>query len=328
MQLPAGVHLIRTPVPYPLKFVNCYLIENDQGWALIDAGCNTADTREFWKATLAQYGVAKGQLTDLYVTHFHPDHLGAAGWLQQEWGCRVIMNGPDWEWAQTQWEPTCQQGYLIEQLYRNHGCPSDLASRVREQFIEQRNDTIPLPEQVVTIEVGSVVRLAGVDYDVLALPGHADGMVGYWNADAQVLFAGDAILPHITPNVGLWPRCRANPLGDYLETLRRIERMDPSLTLAGHGKLIENTAERARQILDHHDERLDIMEGMVSSGVQSAVEVAMLYFQLKDLTPHQVRFALGETLAHLEYLVREGRLARNEGGAVQYCPATLLREGG
>jgi glyoxylase-like metal-dependent hydrolase (beta-lactamase superfamily II) len=328
MEAPAGIHLIRTPVPYPLKFANCYLCESAAGWILIDAGCSTPDTYEFWKQTLAQYGIAKGQLAKVIVTHFHPDHLGAAGWLQREWGAQVVVHRPDWEWTMTQWgDPDLKQAGFIEELYVRHGCPVDLAGRVRAQMLEQRSHTVPLPQNVVEIAEGESIELAGGQYKVVRVPGHADGMIAFWNEADSIFIAADAILPHITPNVGLWPRCRLNPLHDFIQTLEMIKVMNPALTLPGHGHPMTNTAARAEDTIQHHVERLNKIAEFVAGGVSNAFQVALAYFKLTELTPHQVRFALGETLAHLEYLVADGRLRRSGDEHVLYLPAAVVREG-
>jgi glyoxylase-like metal-dependent hydrolase (beta-lactamase superfamily II) len=321
MNIPEHLHLIHTPVPYPLKFVNCYLAETDRGWSLIDAGCNTQDTKDFWAKTLKEFGAVNGKLTDIYVTHYHPDHLGLAGWLQQEYGAQVHMYGPDRDWAKTQWTEDMEQAYLVEEMYIRNGCPADIASVVRDQFIQQRKDTLPLPENVTEIAEGAKVRFGDAEYEVIWVPGHCDTMISFWDSKNRVFIAADSILPHITPNVGVWPRMRSNPLQDFIDSLRKIKGLNAALTLPGHGKIMEDTSDRAQFIIEHHMERLASMNEMVIGGTHSAFDLAREYFKLTTLTPHQVRFALSETLAHLEYLVAEGKLEKQSGEDVRYLPA-------
>lgn len=321
MNILDGVHLIKVPVPYPLRHVNTYLLEGERGWTLIDCGCNTDETHDFWKKTLPEYGVAPGQLS-IFVSHFHPDHLGAAGWLQQEWSAPVKMHAPDLEWARTAWLPASDQAELIAALYRKHGCPPTVADAVRDQYIGQAKDTTPLPERVKTFSAGDTFTLGPLTFETVWAPGHADGMVMLWQSELRLLIAADAILPHITPNVGLWPRCRENPLADFIDTLKRIRALSPERTFPGHGKIMEDTTSRVDEVLAHHEDRLSQMTAYLQGGPRSAFDVAVEYFKLSDLSAHQVRFALAETLAHMHYLVVEGRLEEREDaqGNIGFVP--------
>lgn len=320
MKIPETIHLIQCPVPYALKNVNCYLFETGKGWSLIDTGCSTQETREFWNKTFETYGISKGQLTDIYVTHFHPDHLGSAGWLQQEHGARVHMYGPDREWSLYQWgeEGNVEQANLLHKLYLQNNCPQDIAETVRNQFIEQRNDLLPLPEETVDLHPGDKLEIGNSSFEVLWLPGHCDTMIGFWDEQQKILISADSILPHITPNVGLWPKMRVNPMQDFLETLQKIKELNPKLTLPGHGQVMENTAERAQFIINHHISRLQMIHDLIKSGLETGFDVAREYFELKVLNAHQVRFALSETLAHIEYLVYEGKVMKEESEAIRY----------
>lgn len=143
-----------------------------------------------------------------------------------------------------------------------------------------------------------------------------------WQKDLRLLIAADAILPHITPNIGLWPRSRENPLLDFIDTLGRIRTLAPQRTLPGHGKIMEDTDTRVDAILAHHSERLDGMTAFLEGEAHSAFDVAVKYFKLSDLSAHQVRFALAETLAHMHYLVADGRLEEREdaSGNVGFSP--------
>jgi glyoxylase-like metal-dependent hydrolase (beta-lactamase superfamily II) len=127
------------------------------------------------------------------------------------------------------------------------------------------------------------------------------------------LIANDMILDKITPNVSLWPDCRPNPLEDYLESLGRVEGLGARLALTGHRNLIADVAGRAAAIRQHHAERLAVMEAACGSGT-TAWEVCERVFTPATLTIHQVRFAMSETLAHLVYLQRQGRVVRRESG--------------
>ncbi|MBA3843577.1 MAG: MBL fold metallo-hydrolase [Actinobacteria bacterium] len=142
---------------------------------------------------------------------------------------------------------------------------------------------------------------------VEVLRGHADGHIVLLRDG--VLIAGDTILQGITPAIGLYPNSRPDPLGDYLETLQRIVELAPRIAYAGHKEPIEDPAGRAREILEHHRERLDGTAAALTADPKSAYEVSLSLFE-RDLPPTLRRFATAESLAHLERLVREGRAER------------------
>jgi glyoxylase-like metal-dependent hydrolase (beta-lactamase superfamily II) len=145
------------------------------------------------------------------------------------------------------------------------------------------------------------------------LRGHADGHIVLLRDG--VMIAGDTILLGITPAIGLYPDSRPDPLGDYLVTLERIIELAPRVAYAGHKDPIEDPAGRAREIIEHHRERLDGTAAALDGRPSSAYEVSLALFE-RDLSPTLRRFATAESLAHLERLVREGRAERAEGGYV------------
>ena len=156
----------------------------------------------------------------------------------------------------------------------------------------------------------------GEAWRVLHLPGHADGHLALLRDG--VLLAGDAILARISPAIGLYPNGCQDPLGDYLGTLEQIVELAPVVALAGHHEPITDPARRARELIDHHRERLDATRAALSDEPRSGYEVSLALFG-SDLTPTLRRFALAESLAHLERLVREERARRvDEKGRVLY----------
>jgi glyoxylase-like metal-dependent hydrolase (beta-lactamase superfamily II) len=153
-------------------------------------------------------------------------------------------------------------------------------------------------------------------WNVVELPGHADGHLGFLRDG--VLISGDHLLERISPAVGLYPESRPDPLGDYLASLERTVALGPRVVYPGHGEPLRNAAERAHELIAHHRKRLDVTEAALSGEPQGAYDVSLAVFG-RELGPTQRRFAVAETLSHLERLVREGRAARGgDGGTVTY----------
>jgi glyoxylase-like metal-dependent hydrolase (beta-lactamase superfamily II) len=160
-------------------------------------------------------------------------------------------------------------------------------------------------------------------WEVLLLPGHADGHIGLLRDG--VLVGGDVLLADITPTIGVWPRCEPDPLGRYLETLERLAALAPRVVLPGHGEPIGDPAGRARATAAHHRARLDEAEAALGPAPRSADEVSREIWP-GELDPAQRSFAVAEGLAHLERLVREGRAeAVNEAGARRFRSAAPPR---
>ena len=190
--------------------------------------------------------------------------------------------------------------------------PADEAATVRAQqeqltaFVQYARDPEPL-------EPGQSIG----GWEVLHLPGHADGHLALYRDG--VLVAGDALLGGITPNVGLWPASAPDPLSDYLRSLERIVKLDPLLALPGHGERIVDPAGRAREISEHHADRLERTLGALGAEPRSGYDVSRALFP-DALAPSLRRFAVAETLAHLEHLVHAERVERVGGdGRIDYA---------
>jgi glyoxylase-like metal-dependent hydrolase (beta-lactamase superfamily II) len=190
----------------------------------------------------------------------------------------------------------------IAAWFVRHGVPAEVA----EDLIAQGHAFASFIRYALDPELlyeGS--ELAG--WDVVELPGHADGHLGFLRAG--VLIAGDHLLARITPAVGLYPESRPDPLGDYLASLERTIELAPRIVYPGHGEPIRDAAARAREIIAHHRNRLDQTTAVLSGRGLTPYEISLRLFG-DDLSPTQRRFAVAETLSHLERLVREGRAAR------------------
>jgi glyoxylase-like metal-dependent hydrolase (beta-lactamase superfamily II) len=198
--------------------------------------------------------------------------------------------------------------------FRLHGAPDDVTaelvgqSSVYRPFIRYQLDPI-------LVEAGEQVD----GWELVAAPGHADGQLCLLREG--VLIAADHLLGRITPTVGLWPASRADPLGDYLAALDRTIELDPEIALPGHGEPIEDPAGRARELKEHHRARLEETVAALTADPQTGYELSFALFG-RDLPPAGRRFAVAETLSHLERLVREGAARRDEAdGRVTYTAA-------
>lgn len=310
-ELPGGIRRLTFPLPMGIRHVHCYLLPGDDGWTLVDTGLGLPDAEARWNPVLE---ALDAPVARILITHFHPDHAGGGEDAQVLTGAEVLQGSLDYEQCELVWGREDWSEVLSDYLSAN-GLPEPLAEELRGEsralrpFIRFARD----PE-----------RLAEGDqvdgWQVLDLPGHADGHICLLRD--SLLVAGDHILGEITPTVGLYPgSLRADPLGDYLASLERTIELEPELALPGHGPPIDNPAGRAGEIVQHHRHRLDETAAALGPEPRSAYEVSLVLFG-DDLDASQRRFALAETLAHLERLVREGRAARGgNDSAVTYTEA-------
>src|SRR4051812_33853612 len=286
VQLEDGIQRLTLPLPTGPKHVHCYLVDG----TLFDTGLGLGAAP--WESVAVER---------IAITPFPPDHVGGAAAAAAATGAAVFQGGLDYAqcervWGSRDWPER------IAAWFTTHAVP---AADVVD-LIEQGHAFAPFIRYALDPELlyeGSTV--AG--WNVLELPGHADGHLGFLRDG--VLIGGDHLLQRITPAVGLYPESRPDPLGDYLNSLARTIELAPRVVYPGHGEPILNAGVRARELIEHHLRRLDETAGALGDESRSAYEISLDVFGA-DLEPTQRRFAVAETLSHLERLVREGRADR------------------
>jgi glyoxylase-like metal-dependent hydrolase (beta-lactamase superfamily II) len=297
-----GVKRVTFRLPLGIDHVHCYLLRaRDGSWILVDTALGFDDPAASWQPVL---DTLDAPVSRIVVTHMHPDHTGGAADLQSLTGAPVSQGRADYAQAALVWTPE-NDGSRIDGHLREHGMPEEGIGRL------PIGGRVRIARDPELVDEGDAID----GWQVLVLPGHADGHI-VLSRDG-VLVAGDTILGSITPQVGLFPDSRPDPLEDFVHSLERIAELRPRLALPGHGRLIEDAPERARAIVEHHTVRLDRTAAALADGPRNAWEVALAIFD--RIPPGQQRFALTETLAHLERLVRLGRAERLDGLPVRFA---------
>ena len=285
-QLDEGVRRVTLPLPTGPRHVHCYIV----GGTLFDTGIGLEPPP--WR----DLGVER-----IAITHFHPDHVGGAEAAAAETGATVYQGALDYAQCERVWG-SADWPERIADWFVTHGVPEPLVN----DLIVQGHAFAPF----IRFARDPELLYEGSDLDgweVVELPGHADGHLGFLRDGA--LIAGDHLLARITPAVGLYPESRPDPLGDYLASLERTIELAPRVVYPGHGEPIDDAAGRAQEIIEHHRRRLDAVFSALSTDPHSGFDISHAVFGA-ELSPQQRRFAVAETLSHLERLVREGRAAR------------------
>ena len=309
-ELAGGIRRVTLPLPTRPGHVHAYLLPGHDGWTLVDTGLGLPDARDRWAAELE---TLPGPIARIFVTHFHPDHVGAARDLAELTGAPVAQGRLDYEQCALVWGGDDWSEVLVDWFHR-HGVPAEVTSELVEQgslyrpFIRFQPD----PE---LLEPGDLVD----GWEAVAAPGHADGQL-MLHRDGT-LVAADHLLDRISPTVGLWPQSRPDPLGDYLDALEETIALEPTLAVAGHGEPIADPSGRARQLLAHHRERLQETAAALADEPRTGYDVSFPLFG-SDLKASARRFAVAEALSHLERLVRVGAARRHEtADSVTYTSA-------
>lgn len=313
-----GIYRLPISMPGPLQAVNAYLLQEEEGWTLVDTGYNLPESREAWRQGLSRLGLTPRDVTGIVVTHAHPDHFGGAGWLQEWTGAPVYMHDREAEVARRLWRRESGEDFL--EMMAAEGVPGSTVAATGEFQLAQYERTLPHPE-VTPVHEGERLHLGARDWEIIWAPGHTDGLMVLWDAAGGVLLANDMVLPKITPNIQWIPGFHPNPLALFLESLGKVGRLPARITLPGHRQPIPDLAGRTREIREHHARRLELVRRLVAEAGRrngrsgaTAWEVAQgLFGELTDM--HNIRFGLAETLSHLHYLKAQGRLVREPGSS-------------
>jgi glyoxylase-like metal-dependent hydrolase (beta-lactamase superfamily II) len=306
-----GIKWLRMPLPFRLDHINLYLLEEDKGWTVVDAGIGMDRTRQLWQGVFDD-ALAGKPVTRVVVTHFHPDHMGNAHWLAERCGVDLWCSQGEWLMAQLAWRAGDQIGARLAYYERNGVGPRELET-LRERAEHYVKVVPSVTPSFYGVRDGDVLRIGDAEWEAMTVFGHSPEQVVLYSREANVLVSGDQVLPKITTNVGVWPdQPLGNPLRLYLESLGRFRPVrEDALVLPSHGLPFQGLQNRLTRLHEHHDERLArALESLREP--RTAAEVLPVLFS-RELDVHQWRFAFGETLAHLHYLEWQGRAVRLVG---------------
>lgn len=319
IQLAPGLRWARLPVPGSLKHVNIWLLDDGEGVAIIDTGLDIPPCREAWEALIAG-AIGRRAVTRIIVTHFHPDHLGLAGWLAERFDVPLWMTRDEWLFAR-----------MLTADIRDSP-PAEAFAYWRaagwdEQRIEAEAEkgwgrfasvVSPVPVSFVRMQDGDTVRIGGRSWRVLTGSGHSPEHACLIDEVAGLLIAGDQVLPRITSNVSLsLSEPEADPLSEWLASIAKLKALPNSLfVLPSHGEPFTGLHERLDSLDAGHRGRLDALHAHLAEP-RRAVDCFSILFG-RRIDDNSFGLATGEAMAHLRRLVVEGRAAREMRGGVSW----------
>lgn len=319
-----GVFWVRLPLPFKLDHVNVWLLENGDGWCIVDTGIDSAACRDQWQQVLARHGAGR-PVKRLVVTHYHPDHVGLAGWLQAQTGAPLWMSQAEWLYARML---SCDVGADLARdmvaFYRRVGCDQRFLDYVAAMGPAYAPLISAVPTGFHRLHERDALTIGGRRWQLLVGRGHAPEHICLYAPDIGVLIVGDQVLPRISPNIGVYAsEPEADPLADYLATLPQFRALPAdTLVLPSHHMPFRGLHERVDELAAHHAARLDELRQVCGDGAHTGMALTRALFP-RALDVHQTTFAVGETLAHLHLLMVRGEVRRMlpPDGVYLYCRA-------
>jgi glyoxylase-like metal-dependent hydrolase (beta-lactamase superfamily II) len=300
------------PLPFDLNHINLWLIEEDDGWTVVDTGLGNRATRELWEASFG--GALAGRpIRRVVVTHYHPDHAGNAAWLSERFDAPLLMTRGEFLTVHAVLHGVASfSAAASSALFRANGLSGDAANSLLARGDLYRKLVPAFPGAHRRLIAGGSVTLGGDDWRVIVGYGHAPEHASLYSARRRVLVSGDMLLPKISTNVAVRPiDPMADPLGQFLESIGRYRELPAdTLVLPSHGLPFRGAHERVRMLEAHHADRLQAIAEACTQAPKSAADLLEVLFRRK-LDENQIFFAMGEAIAHVHRLYYAGKLDRS-----------------
>ena len=325
-EITPGIYQLQIPIPNnPLEYTNIYLVQGNDGYLLIDAGWNSEEAFQSLEKQLAEIGIDLKDISQIVATHAHGDHYGLVGRLKQHSQAKISLHYLEENLLTSRYTNLEETLSQTEQWFHSNGAPASELPTPRPAFVGRRRFTSPtLPD--ITLRGGETISAGAFNLQVLWTPGHSPGHICLYEPSQKILFAGDHVLPVITPNISLQPQSEDNPLGDFLNSLNTVRQLDVNLVLPAHENLFTNLHTRIEEITWHHQQRnFEILESLKNeskAAYQISAEItwmpALGGVRFQDLTPWDRRMAVLETLAHLKAMTIDGKVDKFSRNSIIY----------
>jgi glyoxylase-like metal-dependent hydrolase (beta-lactamase superfamily II) len=322
VEVTTGVLWVRLALPFRLNHVNIYLLADGDGWAMVDAGFGNEESIAAWTA-LFEGPLKHVKITRLIVTHSHPDHVGLAGWIVERFNCPLFMSQVEYLQSVYHQNRGTEERRNAQRLFlRRHGMDEDLTDKLLGRGQDYLKRVSILPPSYHRISHGDEISIGTRRFKVITGGGHALDQVTLYCAADKLFLSADQVLSKISPNVSVWAiEPEQNSLGEYLASLASLTTTLPYdvLVLPGHGVPFYGLKIRIKQLADHHEERCRLIADACRESAKTSKELVPVVFHKHVLDAHQMGFAAGELIAHVNYMLVEGRLkAELAEGVLQF----------
>ena len=316
IELAEGVRWLTMPMPGSLSHINLYLLEDDDGWYVVDTGLSLPNVAEVWREIFAsQLGGKK--VKGVICTHMHPDHIGQSAMITETFQCPLYMTRAEYYQARAfsnNSGGSHHSSWIGANFYTQAGMPTDYLEQLAKMWEERSSEGMSMPTMPSGYERlvdGQILTIGKHDWRVVVGSGHSPEHACLYCAALKIMISGDQILPIITSNVSVHPtEPNANPLKDWMESHDKfLNTPDDTFILPAHNLPFYGVRNRLRDLISHHDDRmLAIEEACVEP--KTAKDLLPVLFA-RELDPRQMMMALGEAIAHVHLLIHRNRLERS-----------------
>ncbi|MEE2920405.1 MBL fold metallo-hydrolase [Hyphomonas sp.] len=318
-----GLHWVAMPLHFSLKSINVWLIDDGDGWTIVDTGIPYDETRDAWRSLLTDRISEAKPLKRVIVTHMHPDHVGTAGWLCHKWGAELWMTRLEYTTCRMLVSDTGRSAPKAGlDFYLKAGWNKAQIDQYKERFGGFGRGVMPLPDSFRRLVDGDTFEMAGQVWEVVTGSGHSPEHASLFCPSLNIVISGDQLLPRISSNVSVHPtEPAANPLLDWLESCEKLKARLPEdvLVLPAHNEPFTGAHKRLQHLIDGHHVALDRLLQRLGRGPMKAVDTFTTLFG-RSIADDEVSMATGEALAHLNYLIYRGDVSvnRSETGVDLY----------
>ena len=312
-EIAEGIIWLRLPLPMKLDHVNIYILDDGDGWTLIDTGMKTRKVIGMWQNLIDNILSGK-PIKRVIATHHHPDHVGLHGWFVEHYGAEYVSTQVAYLTARMLTLDT-QETYLESQIsfYRKAGMRSDLFEARKSERPFNFSDIVhPIPIGFKQISEGDKIEMGGRTWDIRVDHGHAPDHATFWSCDDRLVLSGDQIIPSISSNIGVYPtEPDANPLKEWMISCERLKQFSKGdqLALPGHKLPFSGMPLRLTQLLENHNGALDRLRLDLKTP-KTAGEVMPAIFK-RNIEDSEYSLGLVEALAHCNYLWHAGEIRRS-----------------
>ena len=316
MEIVQGVHQIKLPLTPggALDHSNAYLIEGSKGNLLIDAGFDIPEAFAALRDGLRFSGFGFKDITQIVITHIHPDHYGMADKIKQMSGATLALSDIEKEFIDSRYAKTDDLLKKMKHLFESNGVPEEDLSELTEASMAVRQ-FVGVVKPDITLKNGDKITVDSSEFKVVLTPGHSPGHICLYEPKRKLFFSGDHILPDIFPHVGLHPQSGENPLGDFFNSLEVLANLEVNFIFPGHGSVFSGFKLKLGDLFRHHEQRqltiTRIIENEMKTAYQIATEIPWMpsgeAVKFEKLPTFDKRLAVMETLAHLKLLLIEGK---------------------
>jgi glyoxylase-like metal-dependent hydrolase (beta-lactamase superfamily II) len=311
LEVAPGVLWLRKAVPGGVNHVNVWALADGDAWTLVDTGIQTTETAASWEAAFS-IALAGRPVSRVICTHMHPDHIGMAGWLTRRFDCQLWITRLEYVTCRMLTLDAAREAPADAiRFYRAAGWDEGAIRNYRAQLSAFGQGVYALPDSFRRVTDGDELEIGGRMWRAVVGRGHSPEHLCLYCAELALLISGDQVLPRITSNVSVHPdEPEANPLADWLASIATLSRRvsDDVLVLPSHNEPFRGLHTRLRQLNDWHEDTLGRLRQALRER-KRATNVFDILFH-RPVSSNILTFATGEALAHLNYLLRRGEIAR------------------